>query len=92
MNVNLTVELERLVQHKVQSGRYNSASEVVREALRLMEQKDELRGHQLQALRDRMDLGLVQARLDGFASGEKFMATLAGGLDRPRRKLKRKLA
>jgi antitoxin ParD1/3/4 len=43
MNVNLTPELEELVQTKVQSGRYNSVSEVVREALRLMEQKDEVR-------------------------------------------------
>ncbi len=40
MNVHLTPELEQLVQTKVQSGRYNSASEVVREALRLMEQRD----------------------------------------------------
>jgi antitoxin ParD1/3/4 len=35
MNVSLTPELEQFVQTKVQSGRYNSASEVVREALRL---------------------------------------------------------
>ena len=43
MNVHLTPELEQLVQNKIQTGRYNSASEVVREALRLLEQKDELR-------------------------------------------------
>ncbi len=43
MNVRLTDELERLVQNKVQSGRCNSASEVVREALRLLEGRDELR-------------------------------------------------
>ena len=35
MNVSLTPELEKLVNAKVESGRYNSASEVVREALRL---------------------------------------------------------
>jgi antitoxin ParD1/3/4 len=40
MNIHLTRELEQLVQNKVQSGRYNSASEVVREALRLMEERD----------------------------------------------------
>ena len=39
MNVHLTDELERLVQSRVQSGRYNSASEVVREALRLLEER-----------------------------------------------------
>jgi antitoxin ParD1/3/4 len=40
MNVNLTPELEQLVHSKVKTGRYNSASEVVREALRLMEERD----------------------------------------------------
>ena len=47
MNVQLIPELEQLVQTKVQSGRYNSASEVVREALRIMEQRDEVRSIQL---------------------------------------------
>jgi antitoxin ParD1/3/4 len=37
MNVSLTPELEEFVSAKVQSGRYNSASEAVREALRLLE-------------------------------------------------------
>lgn len=40
MNVNLTPELERFVRDKVASGRYNSASEVVRESLRLLEEWD----------------------------------------------------
>jgi antitoxin ParD1/3/4 len=35
MNVHLTEELEQLVQSRVKSGRYGSASEVVRDALRL---------------------------------------------------------
>jgi len=43
MNVSLTPELEQFVSAKVQSGRYNSASEVVREALRLLEDHDEER-------------------------------------------------
>lgn len=42
MNVHLTPELEQLVQIRVESGRYNSAGEVVREALRLLEQRDEV--------------------------------------------------
>jgi len=47
MNVSLTPELERFVQAKVESGRYNSASEVVREALRLLEDHEQARAAQL---------------------------------------------
>ena len=47
MNVSLTPELERFVSGKVESGRYNSASEVVREALRLLEENDSARAAQL---------------------------------------------
>jgi antitoxin ParD1/3/4 len=47
MNVSLTPELEQFVQTKVQSGRYNSASEVVREALRVLEEHERVRGAQL---------------------------------------------
>src|SRR5450759_5038968 len=47
MNVSLTTELEKFVSAKVESGRYNSASEVVREALRLLEGHDQARSVQL---------------------------------------------
>ncbi len=47
MNVSLTPELEKFVTAKVRSGRYNSASEVVREALRVLEQHDQARTAQL---------------------------------------------
>ena len=47
MNVSLTPELEKFVSAKVESGRYNSASEVVREALRLLEEHDSVRTAQL---------------------------------------------
>jgi antitoxin ParD1/3/4 len=40
MNVSLTPELEKFVSAKVEAGRYSSASEVVREALRLLEEHD----------------------------------------------------
>ncbi len=47
LNVSLTPELEKFVSAKVQSGRYNSASEVVREALRLLEELDSARAARL---------------------------------------------
>jgi antitoxin ParD1/3/4 len=47
MNVSLTPELEQFVAVKVDSGRYTSASEVVREALRLLEEHDRSRAEQI---------------------------------------------
>lgn len=52
MNINLTPQLEDLVRQKVASGRYTSASEVIREALRLMDEKDRLLGAKLDRLRE----------------------------------------
>ena len=62
MNVNLTPELERLVSQKVENGLYNSASEVVREALRLMQEHDELRRIRTAELRNEVKRGLEQSR------------------------------
>jgi antitoxin ParD1/3/4 len=40
MNVSLTRELEKLVNQKVESGMYQTASEVIREGLRLLSERD----------------------------------------------------
>ena len=40
MNVSLTPELEKFVRQKVNTGRYLSASEVIREALQLLEERE----------------------------------------------------
>lgn len=58
MNVSLTPELERLVAERVASGRYTSASEVVREGLRLLEEQDQLRDVRLKYLRQAIAEGL----------------------------------
>ena len=58
MNINLTPQLEDLVRSKVTSGLYNSASEVVREALRLMEREDQVRAVTLEQLRHDIQEGL----------------------------------
>lgn len=62
MNVSLTPELERFVAGKVASGRYNSASEVLREALRLLEEHDRARSAQIAAFN--LELGDRLADLD----------------------------
>jgi len=58
MNINLTPQLESMVREKVSSGRYTSASEVVREALRLMEEQDHLRAAKLEQLRQAIREGV----------------------------------
>lgn len=59
MNINLTPHLEDLVRQKVSSGLYTSASEVVREALRLMDEQDHLRKAKLEQLRNDIREGLA---------------------------------
>lgn len=59
MNVNLTPQLEALVRAKVSSGLYTSASEVVREALRLLQEQDQVREAKLGELRAEIRKGLA---------------------------------
>lgn len=57
MHISLTPKLEELVREKVEAGLYNNASEVVREALRLMQEHDELRRLKLERLRHALAAG-----------------------------------
>lgn len=73
MNVSLTPELETFVQTKVKTGRYNSASEVVREALRLLEDHEQLRANELAEFRSEVDRRLRSLdRGEGVHSDEVF--------------------
>ncbi|MBS3800181.1 MAG: type II toxin-antitoxin system ParD family antitoxin [Thioalkalivibrio sp.] len=58
MNVSLTPQLETLIRRKLDSGLYHSASEVIREALRLLEERDTLQAAKLERLRDDLGEGL----------------------------------
>ena len=58
MNVSLTPQLEEYIKQKVAKGMYNSVSEVVREALRLLEERDALQAMKLEALRKDIHQGL----------------------------------
>lgn len=61
MNVSLTPELEQFVHGKVQSGLYHTASEVIREGLRLLMEREETRRLELAALRRDIQVGIDQA-------------------------------
>jgi antitoxin ParD1/3/4 len=65
MNVSLTPEFEKFVSIKVESGRYSSASEVVREALRLLEEHDQARAARLAEFNQE-----VGRRLESLDHGE----------------------
>jgi len=66
MNVSLTPELDKFVAGKVESGRYTSASEVVRQALRLLEEHDQARSAQIAAFNR-----ALAARLESLDRGEQ---------------------
>ncbi len=70
MNVNLTPQLEALVRAKVDSGLYTSASEVVREALRLMQEQDRLREAKLEELRRDVRRGLDSGHSQPWSAAE----------------------
>ena len=71
MNVSLTPELEQYVSGKVQSGLYHSASEVIREGLRLLKQKDEVHRGRLEELRREIQVGIDQANRGEVSAFDK---------------------
>lgn len=76
MNVSLTPELEKYIQAKVESGRYTSASEVVREALRLLEQKEQERKQSLKEFQAELDRRIASLDRGEGIDGEKFFEDL----------------
>ena len=76
MNVSLTPELEQLVTQKVESGRYTSASEVIREALRLLEEHDQLKQQRLAQVREKIDRGWQQLDAGQGISAQEARAHL----------------
>lgn len=62
MNVSLPPELEARVRQRVESGMYGSASEVIREALRLFEAYEQVKTAKLDSLRQDIAQGLSDAK------------------------------
>ncbi|MCL5103822.1 MAG: type II toxin-antitoxin system ParD family antitoxin [Armatimonadetes bacterium] len=84
MNISLTPRLEELIKKKVESGMYGSSSEVVREALRLLEEHDTITEMRNADLRRE-----IQKGLDQLDRGEKIEFTEAVRDDIKRRGIER---
>lgn len=76
LNVSLTPELEQFVQERVASGRYQTASEVVREGLRLLELQERDREAAHEALKAKLKRGAAQAERGEVVDGEEFVEKL----------------
>lgn len=72
MNISLTPELEQFVNAKVSSGMYTSASEVIRESLRLLYTYEDLQSHRIKQLNQSIELGLTQ-----LEAGNKIPAKIS---------------
>jgi antitoxin ParD1/3/4 len=70
MNISLTPELERFIAEKLESGGYQTASEVVREALRLFIEQDQIHKLKLEDLRHE-----VQKGIDSLGGGKGIAAS-----------------
>ena len=78
LNVSLTPQLEKFVESRVKSGRYQTASEVVREALRLLELQEQKRASEYAELKRELQSAAAEAEAPGakFYSGEEVFEEL----------------
>ncbi len=80
MNVSLTPELENVIAEKVNAGMYSSASEVVREGLRLLQQRDQMYETKLAALKRDIREGLDSINAGRYRDGETAMSEIRARL------------
>ena len=85
VNVSLTPELEEFVQSRVSSGRYQTASEVVREALRLLERQEKERDEGLRRLKEKLRRGATEAEEGKLLDGDEVFNELRELIDERRR-------
>ena len=70
-NISLTPQLEKFIDGRVASGHYQTASEVVREALRLMEQRERELDEAYKGLKKKLKRGAAQAKRGKLISGQE---------------------
>ncbi|MEH2056896.1 MAG: type II toxin-antitoxin system ParD family antitoxin [Nostoc sp.] len=76
MNISLTPELEQFVESTVKRGRYSSAFEVVRAALRLLEEREMERLVKLEELRKEIAIGIGDSDRGDVFDGEEVLREL----------------
>jgi len=76
MNVNLGATLDNFIAELLKSGMYQSQSEVVREGLRLLKEREELKGLRLAELRKEIAIGSEQADRGEFVDGPRALAKI----------------
>lgn len=76
MNISLTPALEKFVQEKLASGLYNSASEIIREALRLLFEKENISQQRLDMLNRDIEKGLNDFNSNKFSDGNTAIGKL----------------
>src|SRR4051812_17136257 len=75
-NIALTPHFDRFVQSRVESGRYQSASEVVRDGLRLLEEREENRQQSLRGVREDVEVGWQQSERGEVVNGPAVFAEI----------------
>lgn len=90
MNVSLTNEQLRFIQQRVKTGRYRTAAEVVREALRVLMQQESDEQRQFRAWREevrrKVDAGVDQAERGQLVDGEQAFARLGRRIGKKRKR------
>lgn len=84
-NIALTPHFDQFVQDKVESGRYQSASEVVRDGLRLLEEHDRMRTGAVEKLQKDIEVGFQQSEHGEMLDGEAVFDEIRA-MSRQRRK------
>ena len=77
LTITVTPELEAFVRDRVASGRFDTASDVVREGLKLLEGREHEREAAIAEIRAEIAVGLDQARAGQLRDGETFFEELA---------------
>lgn len=84
MNITLKPEEEQLIQEKLKSGKYETAYEVIVEALRLLEERDKCHEKWVEETREKVAVGLEQLDQGEGIDGEVVIARLRDKLHKAR--------